>query len=112
MADGRRDGFSVFLFRHVQPWLLIRIVDRSSVAAAVCECSGYSNGTDRIQTVRIAKERGLSAESADDIPVLGDELGIFPEYIKPVSEEKAQQFAMRHNPYNFNVIWGNRIKKA
>lgn len=34
------------------------------------------------------------------------------EYIKPVSEEKAQQFAMRHNPHNFNVIWGNRIKKA
>jgi len=40
---------------------------------------------DSIQTIREAKERGLSVGSADEVTLLGDPILTFPDYIKPAS---------------------------
>lgn len=34
------------------------------------------------------------------------------EDIKPVSEEDAKNFCLKHNAYNFEQIWGDKIERA
>ncbi len=49
----------------------------------LCKVAGFD--PDKIYTVRSAKKRGLSACSADELTLLGDEVKLFPDLIKPVS---------------------------
>lgn len=37
---------------------------------------------------------------------------IHDEWLEPCSEKVAQEFALEHNPYSFDVMWKGKIKKA
>ncbi len=49
----------------------------------LCRVIGFD--PDRIYTVRSARRRGLSVQSADELKVSGDEVKLFHEFVKPVS---------------------------
>lgn len=51
----------------------------------LCNIIGFE--PEKIHTVRIARNRGLSAGSADELTVLGDTPALFPDFVKPTSHD-------------------------
>lgn len=51
----------------------------------LCKIIGFE--PEKIHTVRIARNRGLSAGSADELTALGDTPALFPDFVKPTSHD-------------------------